>query len=297
MTNSTSIHCIVLIASLLLIGLGAAHAQQKAKKGKAAPPPNAATKAGVQDARNTPTGQQQQPRDPEFAKYGIYEQSAPRPTATAPITTALPLELNPGDHIAFIGNTLFERSQLFGQVEALLHQRFPRHQLVVRNLSWSADEIGLAPRPANFADVDQHLTHEQTDVLLAAFGFNESFAGDAGIEAFRRKLTEYLAGLKTKSFNGRAAPRIVFVSPIANENIPGVAAADLNNDRIQKYVAVMQEVARQQQVGFVDVFQPTHEALRSPGSELTINGVHLTEEGYAVFASVLYKGLFGEEPP
>src|SRR5204862_1189146 len=125
----------------------------------------------------------------------------------------------------------------------------------------------------------------------------ESFAGDSGIEAFRRKLTEYLAGQKTKAFNGRSAPRIVLISPIANENIPGVAAADLNNDRIQKYVAVMQEVARRQQVGFVDVFQPTHEALRSPGSELTINGVHLTEEGYAVFASVLYKGLFGEEPP
>ena len=50
-------------------------------------------------------------------------------------------------------------------------------------------------------------------------------------------------------------------------------------------------------VGFVDVFQPTHEALRSPGSDLTINGVHLTEEGYTVFASALYKGLFGQEPP
>src|SRR4029079_18844746 len=109
------------------------------------------------------------------------------------------------DKIALIGNTLLERSQFFGHVEALLHQRFPRHQLVVRNLAWSADEIDLAPRPANFADVEQHLAHEKNEVILAAYGFNESFAGDAGLQGFRKKLTEFLSGLKTKAFNGRTA--------------------------------------------------------------------------------------------
>src|SRR5437762_3529221 len=128
-------------------------------------------------------------------------------------------------------------AQFTGGVEALLHQRFPKHELVVRNLAWSADEIGLAPRPANFADIEQHLTHEKIDVVLAAFGFNESFAGDAGLESFRRKLSAYLASLKKKAFNGHSAPRVILVSPIANENIPGVAAADLNNDHIEKCVA------------------------------------------------------------
>jgi hypothetical protein len=117
------------------------------------------------------------------------------------------------------------------------------------------------------------------------------------VAGFRSRLGEYLAGLRRKAFNGRSAPRIVLISPIANENIPGVAAADLNNERVQKYVAVMREVAAEQQVGFVDVFQPLQEALRSPGSELTVNGVHLTEEGYSVFAGALYRGLFGEDPP
>src|SRR5262245_60106541 len=239
-----------LFLTALLICFTAISAQQKGKRGKAKSPdaPNSTAKGKVRDARDTATGLPLQPRHPEFEKYGIYEQSAPRPGAISGIATSLPLELQLGDHIAFIGNTLFERAQLFGHVEALLHQRFPRHKLVVRNLSWSADTIELAPRPANFADVEQHLLHEKTDVILAAFGFNESFAGDAGLADFRSKLTEYLAGLKTKSFNGRSAPRIVLISPIANENISGVNAADLNNDRIQKYTAVMREVARQQQV-------------------------------------------------
>jgi putative heme-binding domain-containing protein len=281
------------IAFAFAVG-GLTHAQQKAKnKAKA----NPAIPENARDARNTPTGKSQQPRDPEFAHYGIYEQSAPRPSVIMPIATSLPLDLKPGDHIAFIGNTLFERSHLYGHVEALLHQRFPKQHLVIRNLSWSADEIGLAPRPANFADIEQHLTHEKTDVILAAYGFNESFAGDVGIEAFRGKLTEFLASLKSKSYNGRFAPRVVLISPIANENITGVPAADMNNARIERYAAVMREVAAKQEVGFVDVFKATHEALRSPGSELTVNGCHLTEEGYAVFAAALYKGLFGEDAP
>lgn len=280
---------------VLLIGVAAVQGQQKAKRPlKAAGAPNATGKAASRDA---PTGKAQQPRDPEFAKYGIYEQTAPRPAATTAMETTLPLDLKPSDRIGLIGNTLFERAQLFGQVEALLHQRFPKHQLVVRNLSWSADEIGLAPRPANFADTEQHLAHEKIDVVFAAFGFNESFAGDAGLAAFRGKLTEFLKGLKTKAFNGHSAPRIVLISPIANENIEGVAAADLNNERIKKYIEVMREVATQQKIGFVNVFDATHEALRSPGSDLTVNGAHLTEEGYSAFAAALYKGLFGEEPP
>ena len=47
--------------------------------------------------------------------------------------------LKKGDRIALVGNTLLERLQLFAHVEALLQQRFPEHQLVVRNLAWSAD--------------------------------------------------------------------------------------------------------------------------------------------------------------
>src|SRR5262245_58119297 len=62
------------------------------------------------------------------------------------------LELKKGDRLVLIGNTLAERMQYFGHWEALLHARFPEHELVVRNLGWSADEITLRPRSASFAD-------------------------------------------------------------------------------------------------------------------------------------------------
>ena len=91
------------------------------------------------DAKNLETGKPPRPRDPELEQYGIYAKTAARAETTEPIVTELPLRLNKGDRIALIGNTLFERSQFFGYFESLLHQQFPEHQLVVRNLAWSAD--------------------------------------------------------------------------------------------------------------------------------------------------------------
>ncbi|MCA9091282.1 MAG: hypothetical protein KDA90_21920, partial [Planctomycetaceae bacterium] len=254
-------------------------------------------KANPQDARNQLSKTPAPAEDPQFAKYGIYEKVAPRPDAIEPVATKLPLELRHGDRIALIGNTLFDRAQHFGHVEALIQQKYPDNELVVRNLSWSADTIALQPRPENFADVEQHLKHERADVILAAFGFNESFAGEEGLPQFREQLARYLRHLKSHAYNGTSAPRVVLVSPIANENIAAIPAADLNNARIQTYAKVMQEVAAAEGVGYVDVFTPTQQAMESLGSDLTINGAHLNEEGYAAFANALYEGLFSERAP
>ena len=181
------------------------------------------------DGKNTQTGKKSPVKDPELARYAIFEKSAPRPEATEPVRTALPLTLAKGTRIAFIGNTLLDRAQHFGHFEAALQQAHPKAELVVRNLTWAADQLGTEPRPANFADVEQHLTITRADVIFAAYGFNESFAGESGLPEFRQKLTTYVVGLKAKACNGEGGPRIVLVSPIANENVKGVAAADRNN--------------------------------------------------------------------
>ncbi|MFN9039267.1 MAG: hypothetical protein ACK5YO_23415, partial [Planctomyces sp.] len=199
----------------------------------------------------------------QFTRFGIYAATAPRATAADPVVTGLPLQLQPGDRVALIGNTLLERSQEFGHFEAMLHQLFPELNLVVRHLAWSADEIGLQPRPANFADTEQHLVHEKIDVIIAAFGFNESFAGEQGLPEFQRQLSAWLQSLRSKSFNGRSAARVVLISPIACENIAGVPAADRNNGNVQLYLQAMQQEAARQQTGFVDVFTETAAAMLS----------------------------------
>lgn len=249
------------------------------------------------DARNTSTGKPDPPEDPALEKFAIYEQTAPRPSDADPLTTTLPLRLNSGDRIALIGNTLFERSQWFGNFESMLHQRFPDHNLIVRHLAWSADAVDIEPRPANFADTIQHLTHEKVDVVFVAYGFNESFAGKQGLDEFREALAARIAELKSKAFNGRSAAKIILVSPVANENVEGVDAADRNNAQIEQYVSAMQQVAEEQQVGFANVFSATKKEMDSPGSDLTINGVHLNSEGDQLFSRELFRQTIGGDTP
>ena len=245
-------------------------------------------KPGRQDGKRRTFGKPEPPKDPELAQYALYQQTAPRPADTTPVITTLPLKLNKADSIAFIGNTLLERAQHFGHIEALIQQKHPQHELMFRNLCWSADTPDIQPRPANFADTHQHLVHVKADVIFAAFGFNESFEGERGIEKFRKTLSEYVAGLKSKIYNDKTGPRIVLLSPTANENVEGVKAADLNNANIKIYSDVIRDVAASQQIGFVDLFTMT---------VLTFNGCHLVDAGYRVVASAIYEQLFNEKAP
>ena len=133
----------------------------------------------------------------EFKEYGLFADKSSNPQQIEPLETLLPLKINSKSRIAYIGNTLLDRAQHFGHFEAFLQQRFPNNELTVRNFAWSADEIDLMPRPDNFASVDQHLFHHRTDIIFAAFGFNESFAGEEKIPEFKSRLQNYLKHTKS----------------------------------------------------------------------------------------------------
>lgn len=237
------------------------------------------------------------PKDPELARYYINLKSSPRAPQAEAIPTHLPLQLEPGDQIAFIGSGLLDNARHHGYLESLVHQRFPNHRLSLRNFSWPADEVDLQPRPANFGDLDQHLTYYQTDVIIAAFGYNESFAGKDGLLAFRARFDGFLTRVKSRAYNGQNAPRIVVLSPSANENISGVPAADRNNENLKLYTDAIREIAADHRVAFADVFTGTATAMADKGSDLTSNGTQLNGAGQQVFAKALYRQLFGETAP
>lgn len=202
----------------------------------------------------------------------------------------LPLEPKTEAHIAFIGNSLFDRMRDYGDFEALLHQRFPQQHLVVRNLSWSADEVALRPRPEGFGDLNDYLTENQTDIIFAAFGFNESFKGEAGVAEFETLLKAFLIELKSHHYNGKTTPQIILVSPT-----PAEKPHEELNAQIQLYTAAMKKVAQAEGVGFADVFDPLL-ALKS-NNQTTINGVHLNEQGYRSFSEELFRAVFHETAP
>ncbi|MFK7778328.1 MAG: GDSL-type esterase/lipase family protein, partial [Gimesia sp.] len=205
------------------------------------------------------------------------------------------LILKPNDRIIFIGNTFAERMQNAGYFEALLHSRFPDKQLVVRNLGWSADELTLRPRSKDFQDHGHNLKDHKADVIIACFGFNESFSGKKGLANFESNLNKFIDTTLQEKYNGKTNPRLVLFSPIANENLKrhGLTDCKENNKRIQLYTSAMQKIAKEKNVVFVDLFTPSKKLMENDKHPLTFNGIHLTDYGYQQLAPVIDAALFG----
>jgi glucose/arabinose dehydrogenase len=209
------------------------------------------------------------------------------------------LELKKGDRIVLIGNTLAERMQYFGNFETLLHSRYPDLELVVHDLGWSADELTLRPRSKDFQDHGHTLKDEKPDVVLAAFGFNESFGGPAGLAKFQKDLDAFIKETTSTKYNGENPPKLVLLSPIAHEDLhnPHVTDGKKNNVNIKLYADAMKEAAAKSQgVVFVDLFAPTQVLYTKASEPLTINGIHLNERGDREVAEVLDRALFGPRP-
>lgn len=208
---------------------------------------------------------------------------------------AAPLEPQPGDHLCIIGNTLPERMQHDGYLETLIQSRFPTHELVIRNLAFSADELTVRLRSDGFGTPDDHLRTHEADLIFAFFGFNESFAGEVGLGKFRADLDAFIKHTLSQTYNGRTTPKLVVFSPIAAEDLgnPNLPDGSENNQRLALYARAMAEVAAANNVLFVDLFEPSAALYGSSDEPLTINGVHLNEAGNRAIAPVIVDGAFG----
>ncbi len=181
------------------------------------------------------------------------------------------LELHENDHICFIGNSTGADMSAPGHnhFEALLYTRFPKLNLVVRNLCWPADEVALRPRTDGFGTPDEQLSFSKADVIIAFFGFNESFKGPAGLEQFKSDLDAWIVHTQQQNYSGKGAPRIVLVSPVTAQRqkysekdaewsnphetrLPTAAAYALNSN-LTYYTLAMKMVAEDRGLVFVDL--------------------------------------------
>ena len=229
--------------------------------------------------------------------------AAVTPSRAAPAALNAPVSLNPGERIAIVGNTLADRMQLHSSLETLLTAKFPQHNLIFRNLAAAGDEVVTRSRSKDFGTPDEWLAKVQPSVVFAFFGYNESFAGPDGLAKFKQDLEAYLNNVRTKTYNGVAAPRIVLFSPIATEAMTGTefAVPAEANRNLALYSAAMAEVAGDKAgVTFIDLFAPStklYAAAAAQGRKLTINGIHLSESGDAALAPEIFKTLIGESAP
>ena len=163
----------------------------------------------------------------------------------------------------------------------------------MRNFGWGGDTLTARDRPTNFPTEESTLREHETDVIISCFGMGESFAGDAGIEDFRKDLLAFIASHKGKRYNGHSAVRLILVSPIAYENLGGLTPNwKSRNLDLVTYTQAMREVAENAQLPFVDLYSPTSDLFEDPdGSQFTTNGIHLNGFGYWAVSNLIFEAL------
>ena len=158
-------------------------------------------------------------------------------SSTGLVTGAEPLQLQKGDHVAYIGNTTADRMQHHAWLETYLHALHPEHGLTFRNLGFSGDEVAQRPRSANFGDTDQWLTKVQADVVFCFFGYNEALRGESALAGFTKNMASMIDSMRAKKYNGESPPRLVVFSPIAHEDVksPNLPDGSENNEKLALY--------------------------------------------------------------
>jgi hypothetical protein len=242
----------------------------------------------------------------------------------AGVAKPLPLKIKKGENIVLIGNGLGERMNNFPYFETELQRRYPDNNLILRNICHPGDTPGFRPHPSretqwafpgaeafhpqhtihtgigHYPYPDEWLTMLKADTILAFFGYNESFDGIEKADNFYYELDAFIKHTLAQKYNGKSAPRLVLVSPIAYEDLSD--KMDLpngveENKRLAAYAAAMKRAAKDNGVGFIDLFSPTLALYPVESKPQTINGFSMSDDGYRNLSGILANALYGQTEP
>ncbi|MCO8124305.1 c-type cytochrome [Stieleria sp. TO1_6] len=207
------------------------------------------------------------------------------------------LNIQQGQKLATVGNSLGERMNLYGNFETRLQLRHADKQIAFRNFCWPADEVGVQQRPGSYTKIDDPMAVFGPQAYLCFFGTNESYAGDddQAVADFIATYKDYIA--KTNETYSGGDAQFVLVSPAAFESTGDPLAPDAKkrNESLKIYRDAIEKLAQQEQLPFVDLFTETHAKFAAqPGAQYTINGIHLNENGDRLVAELLDRGLFSD---
>jgi len=242
----------------------------------------------------------------------------------APAQAADPFKLEKDAHIVLLGNGLGSRMTSFGHFETDLQLRYPEQHLLVRNMCDEGNTPSFRPHSArknqlgfpgadkfalpycdgkiaggegHFETEEQWLLRLKPDILICFFGFNESFQGMAGLKNFREELDAFLKHTLSQKYNDKAPARLALVSPTAIQDLSAsmdVPDGRLQNPLLASYTSVMEAVANEHGVLFVDAFHASQSWYRESKEALTSDGALLNDAGYKKLSTLLIDRIFGK---
>lgn len=233
-----------------------------------------------------------------------------------------PIKIQKDSRIVLIGNNLGSRMMEYGDFDTELQTRFPDYNLFIRNICNPGNTAGFRPHPSrnspwafpgaekfnpefdintgsegHFPTEDEWLTELKPDVILGFFGYNESFRGEEGLEDFKGEIAAFIDHTNSTDYNGGKGSKLVLISPIAFEDLTDkfdLPDGKEFNKNIQLYADAMEQVAKEKNTAFLDVFDITKKWYDQNSDYLTIDGSQLSEKSYEKFADYLVTSIFGK---
>lgn len=212
----------------------------------------------------------------------------------------------------------------YGTFETEMQLRYPTDSLFIRNICDGGDTPGFRPHSGRvspwafpgaekfqtelaqnsgsegvFETPDEWLSRLGADIVIAFFGYNESFEGPDGLENYKGELDAFIKHSLRQKYNGTASPQLVIVSPIAYEDVSDhmdVPNGAVINTNLLLYSNAMKEVCTTNKVPFIDVLEPSKNWFTTSDLDLTIDGSQLNKEGYEKLAKLLADQLTGNKP-
>jgi lysophospholipase L1-like esterase len=198
-----------------------------------------------------------------------------------------------GERVVFLGSTLIEREGRHAYWETALTRRFPKNKVIFRNLGWSGDTVfgharaGFGNTAHGFKQLKEHVLSVKPNVILVAYGTNESFEGPDGLPNFIKGYNTLLDALAP------AKARIVLLSPLRQEELgPPLPNPAAQNKNLRLYADAIRDLAGKRKHRFLNLYDLLPDGARAtPPAPLTDNGLHPTAWGYWRSALVLEKAL------
>ncbi len=212
-------------------------------------------------------------------------------------SASLEAQFKPNDTVVFLGATFLEREGDYGHLETALSTAWPQKALKFRNLAWSGDTVWgsarsyFGPPAEGLQRLSGHLALVKPNVVVCQYGSAEAWDGPAKIPAFidqYKNLLDLIAKAPSQ-------PRVLLVSPLPCISRQGRDLA-AQNQNLAQYRDAIQKLAAERSLAFFDAYQWVSNLPDRPAN-LSVDGVNISEDGYAYLGKSLTALLSGSGAP
>ena len=198
------------------------------------------------------------------------------------------IELQNGDSVLFVGDGLFENELDYGYLEYVLTTAWPNAEITFRNIGWSGDTPAGTSRDhfTNPPTAHDHLIEQikstNPSVAFVGYGAHMAFEKEASLDGFMEELHALVDTLQTMDV------RVVMVSPAPH--VPSASPSPMAKQYNEQLAVVskrIKETAVERELGFVDLYEGLLMHANQPDSQISDNGIHLNDLGYAIAGIIL----------